>query len=465
MEDQKNNRAAPPSLDIQQDELYKKGFVYAMQNLDKYNTTVSKEIVAGITTFLTMSYIIVVNPGILSDGAGMSFAGVLTATVLVSALSSILMGLYANLPFALAPGMGINAFFAFTLVKFGGVPWQTALGAVFISGLIFILLSLFKVRSLIVEAIPLSLRRAIAGGIGLFIAFIGFQNAGFIKHNPITCVSFGGFSPQVILFIVGLLLTVLLIIFKVKGALLIGIIFTTLISIPIGRCPLTGDLKELVLFNGPLFTMPDFTSVFMKMDLKAAFTFGMIAPIFTFLFTDLFDSLSTFVGISQVANMLDAKGQPRNVGKALLVDAISTTMSGISGTSSGTSYIESAAGVEQGGRTGLTAIVVGLLFLPFMFISNVAAAIPSYAAAPALIIVGVYMMAGVKNIKFSDFEEGFPAFLGLILIPLTYSITQGIIWGFLSYTIIKMVRGKFGDIHWMMYVISGFSILALIFMY
>ena len=251
------------------DALYKRGFFYAMTHLDKYNTTVGKEILAGITTFLTMSYIIIVNPAILSDGTGMSFSGVLAATVLVSALSSILMGLYANLPFALAPGMGINAFFAITLVKLGGMPWETALGVVFLSGLIFILISAFKIRRLIVEAIPLCLRKALAGGLGLFLAMIGFMNAGFIVQNPVTGVSFGGFSPETFIFLIGLFATVLMIVFNVKGALLIGIIFTTIISVPVGRCPLfPSDFKTLVSFSGPVFTMPDFASVFLKMDIK-----------------------------------------------------------------------------------------------------------------------------------------------------------------------------------------------------
>jgi AGZA family xanthine/uracil permease-like MFS transporter len=441
---------------------YEKGFFWTIKNLDKFGTTIPKEVLAGITTFLTMSYIIIVNPQILSV-AGMDFSGVLTATILVCALSSILMGLYGNLPYGLAPGMGINAFFAFTLVKIQGIPWETALGAVFISGIIFIILSIFKVRRAIVAAIPLSLRRAIAAGIGLFIAFIGLKNAGFIVSNPATFVALGKLNAGVILFLIGLLITTLLIIYKVKSGLLIGIIATTVLAIPFGRLHFLGG-PLFVQLKGSIITFPNFSSVFFKLNIKDALTIGMIAPIFTFLFTDMFDSISTFVGISQVAGMLDDDGQPRNVGKALLVDAVSTTISGLVGSSSGTTYIESAAGVEEGGRTGLTAVVIGLLFLPFLFIANILKAVPIFATAPALVIVGVYMMEGIKEINFKDFEEGIPAFLGLILIPLTYSITQGIIWGFLSYTIIKMARGKFKEVHPMMYVISAFSILALILM-
>ncbi|MCD6318665.1 NCS2 family permease [Candidatus Aerophobetes bacterium] len=443
------------------EEYYKKGFFWSLKHLDSFKTTFSKELVAGLTTFLTMSYIIIVNPLILTDGTGMKFAGVLTATILVSSISSILMGLYANLPYGLAPGMGLNAFFTYTLVLTKKVSWETALGAVFISGIIFVILSIFKVRRVIVEAIPLSLRKAVAGGIGLFIAFIGFKNAGFIISSPVTFVTLGKFNSGVILFLIGLLITAILILYRVKGGLLLGIIITTLLALPFGRVSLF-DHNVLIKFTGNIFTLPDFKSVFLKMNIKGALTLGMIAPIFTFLFTDMFDSISTFVGIAEVADLTDKKGQPINVGKALLVDAISTTISGPLGTSSGTTYIESASGVEEGGRTGLTAVTTGLLFLPFLFFSNVIETIPSFATAPALVIVGVYMMNGIKEINFKDFEEGIPAFLGLILVPLSYSITQGIIWGFLSYTLIKVLRGKAKEIHPMMYIIALFSVLALI---
>ena len=437
-----------------------KGFFWSLKNLDKFNSSFSKEILAGLTTFLTMSYIVVVNPAMLSDGTGMPFSGVVTATILVCVLSSILMGLYANLPYGLAPGMGLNAFFAITLVKIQGIPWQTALGAVFLSGIVFILLSLFKVRRAIVAAIPLTLRRSIAAGIGLFITFIGLNNAGFIVPNEFTCVSRGAFTPQVYFFLAGLLLISILTIKKVKGGLLIGMAVTTIIAIPMGR--LFGGAK-LVEMSGSILTMPDFTSVFMQMDLKGALTIGMLAPIFTFLFTDMFDSISTFVGISEVSGMVDKKGQPKNVGKALLVDAVSTTLSGIVGSSSGTTYVESAAGVEEGGRTGLTAVVIGLLFLPLLFFSNIIRAVPAFATAPVMVIIGVYMIQGIGKINFKKLEEGIPAFLSLLLIPLTFSITQGIVWGFLSYTLIKLLLGKYKEISPMLYVITGFSVLALIF--
>ncbi len=420
--------------------------------LKENNTTPGRELIAGCTTFLTMSYIIFVNPQILS-ASGMSYSGVLSATVIVCALSSVLMGLYANLPFGLAPGMGINAFFTYTLVIGQGIEWQTALGAVFLSGLIFILLTLLKVRTYIVKAIPFSLRNAVAAGIGLFIAFIGFQEAGMIVSDPATLVSMGGFNPGVILFLSGLFLTSTLVIFKFKGALLAGILVTTLMGI------VTGDVS----LPSRIISTPDFSSVFFRLDIGSALVPAMLAPVFTFLFTDLFDSISTLMGVSQVAGLLDDEGQPKNIGKALMADAVSTTISGLSGTSSGTAYIESAAGVEAGGRTGLTAVVTGLLFIPFLFLGESAAVIPRYATSPALVIVGVYMISAIKEIDFRDLEEAIPAFLAMIMIPLTYSITQGIVWGFLSYTLFKLARGKARQLHPMMYLIFIFSLLALFY--
>ncbi|RKX95086.1 MAG: NCS2 family permease [Spirochaetes bacterium] len=425
-------------------------------------TNAGTEVIAGLATFLAMAYIIVVNPSILSK-TGMPFSGVLFATVLVSAFSSIAMGLYANLPFALAPGMGINAFFTFTLVLGMKVPWETALGAVFISGIIFIILSIFKVRITIVKAVPSSIRYAVAAGIGLFLTLIGFEEVGFIVHNPATIVGFGGLTLKVILFLVGLFITSILVIKKVKGALVIGIISTSIITLIVSLVgTATGALKEpIVTIPKAVFALPS-TSALFKLDIVGALKFGMIGPIFALLFTDMFDSISTFLGVAQVAGLIDKDGQPINVGKALLVDAGSTTISGLLGTSSGTTYIESAAGVEEGGRTGLTAVIAGLLFLPFMFLSPILSFIPSVATAPVLVIVGVFMMKPVTDLDWKKMDEAIPAFLALILVPLTYSITQGIIWGFLSYTIIKLLIGKAKDIHWMLYIIDAFAILALI---
>jgi len=429
--------------------------------LSARGSSVKTEVRAGVATFLTMAYIIFVNPSILSQ-TGMPFEGVLFATVLVCAVSSVFMGLYANLPFALAPGMGINAFFTFSLVMGMGVPWQTALGAVFVSGVVFIVLSVLKVRELIVQAIPDSIRYAVAAGIGLFLALIGLKSVNFIVGDPATLVSFGGLSPQVIIFVVGLLGSGFLIIKKVRGALIYGIIGTSVIALIVSAIVVAGGGDGFASPPEGVFSWPS-TDVLFKLDIGGALAVGMILPIFTLLFTDMFDSISTFVGVSEVGGFIDQKtGQPENVGKALLVDAVSTTISGVLGTSSGTTYIESAAGVEEGGRTGLTAVVAGLLFLPFMFLSPLLSFIPSVATAPILVLIGIFMVRPLLKIEWSNFEVAIPAFLALILIPLTYNITQGIVWSFLVYSGIKVLRGKFGEIPVMLWIIDLFAVLALI---
>lgn len=431
--------------------------------LSELGTDVRTEVRAGFATFLTMAYIIVVNPAILS-ATGMPVEGVVFATIMVSALSSILMGVTANLPFALAPGMGINAFFTYNIVLgIEGMTWQTALGAVFISGIVFIILSVFKVREMIVAAIPRSLRYAVASGIGLFLAFIGFQWAGFITASPATLVEFGGLSPQVIIFAVGLFATSWMVIKKIPGALIIGIVATSAIAVVASLVLESTGAEGFVTLPSRAFSLPSL-AVFLQLDIAGALTAGMILPIFTLLFTDMFDSISTFVGVSEVGGFTDKKtGQPRNVGKALFVDAISTTLSGLFGTSSGTTYIESAAGVEEGGRSGLTAVVAGLLFLPFLFLSPLIQFVPQVAVAPVVVLVGVFMIKPVLSIDWGNFEESIPAFLALILIPLTYNITQGIVWGFLSYTVIKVLVGKPKDVTPMLWVVDVFAVAALVY--
>jgi len=430
--------------------------------LEKNGTSIKTEVLAGISTFLMMAYIIVVNPGILST-AGMPFSGVLFATVMVSALSSIAMGLYSNLPYSLAPGMGINAFFTYSIVLGMNVGWQTALGAVFISGICFIILSLTGLRTEIVKSIPASLRLALAAGIGLFLALIGLESVGFIVPNKATVVGFGGLSVTVILFMTGLIFTSLLMIRRVTGAFIIGILFTSFLSLVVSSLgSWAGWLKT------PIVTMPDrifalpTLDVFFKLDIAGALTVGMTMPVFTFLFVDLFDSLASFVGIAEAAKRVDDDGTPINIGKALMIDAFSTTLSGLLGTSSGTVYVESAAGIEEGGRTGLTAVVTGLLFLPFAFLSPVLSFIPTAATAPVLVLVGVFMAKPLTDIKWKNFEESIPAFLAVIMIPLTFSITQGVIWGFLVYTFIKLFLGKAKEIHWLIYMIDLFSIIPLV---
>jgi AGZA family xanthine/uracil permease-like MFS transporter len=425
--------------------------------LKKNNTTIATEVIAGASSFLATAYIIVVNPAILSQ-TGMPFAAVLTATVLVSFFSSLMMGLYAKNPILVAPGMGLNAFFTFTVVLGMKVPWQTALGAVFWSGVVFLLLSVFNVRTHIVKAIPKQLRYAITAGIGLFITLIGFTSAKFIIANPATIIGIGAIKPALITFVAGFFVMAILLIRKVKGAILFGILFTTLAAYPIGRY--WGGIDPLVSYKG-IFALPNFSLLF-KLDLVGSLKWSFLPVIFAFVFTDMFDSLSTFIGLAEAANLLDADGEPQNVKQSLLTDAVSTTLASLVGSSPGTAYIESAVGIGSGGRTGLTAVVGALLFLPFLFLAPLLSVIPAVATAPALVLVGVFMLQSVTKINWTQLDDAIPAFLALVLIPFTYSITQGIIWGFLSYTILKVFCGKAKQVSLALWLIDAFAILALI---
>lgn len=422
------------------------------------------EILAGVSTFLATMYIIVVNPAILSQ-SGMSFNGVLTATVLLSFFSSLMMGIYAKNPIVVAPGMGMNAFFTFTAVKGMGISWQVALGAVFWAGVLFLLLSVFNIRSQIVKAIPKPLRYAISAGIGLFITLIGFANAKFIVANPATILGITSLhDPIIITFLIGLAVTMILLVKRVQGGIIIGILFTTFLAIPIGR--LWGDAsainfgqKTLVTWQG-VFSAPDFSLLF-QLDIINSLKISLIPVIFAFVFTDLFDSLSTFVGVAEAADLYDADGEPLNIKQSLLTDAVATTLAGLLGTSPGTAYIESAVGISQGGRTGITAITAGLLFLPFMFLSPLLGIIPAIATAPALIVVGVLMIKPITKIKWDKLDDAIPAFLAMVLIPFTYSITQGIIWGFLAWTVIKIATNQSKEVSWMLIIIDIFALWAL----
>lgn len=424
----------------------------------KSQTKRSTEIIAGMSTFLATSYIIVVNPGILSK-TGMPFAAVLTATVLVSFFSSLIMGLYAKNPIVVAPGMGLNAFFTFSVALGMNVPWQTALGAVFWSGIVFLLLSIFNVRTAIVKAIPKPLRYAIAAGMGLFITLIGFSSAKFIVANPATIIGVNKLNPTTITFLTGLMVTAFLLIKNVKGAFLIGILFTTLAAYPLGRW--WGTSNSTIIHWQGIFAAPDF-GLIGKLDLVHSLKWSFLPIIFAFVFTDMFDSLSTFIGLAEAANLLDEDGEPQHVQRSLLTDAVSTTIAGLLGSSPGTAYVESAVGIKAGGRTGLTAIVAGVLFLPFLFLAPLLSVIPAIATAPALVLVGVFMMAPVLKIKWGQPDEAIPAFLAMVLIPFTYSITQGIIWGFLSWTILKIATGKKAEVSPALLVIDVFVVLALV---
>ncbi|WP_020598110.1 NCS2 family permease [Spirosoma panaciterrae] len=422
------------------------------------------EILAGISTFLATMYIIVVNPAILSQ-AGLPFSGVLTATVLLSFFCSLMMGLYARNPIVVAPGMGMNAFFTFTAVKGMGIQPEVALGAVFWAGVLFLLMSVLNLRSAIVRAIPQPLRYAVSAGIGLFITLIGFENAKFIIANPATLVGIAHLNDPIILtFVFGLLLTSVLVIRDVPGAIIIGIVLTTLVAWPIGRwwgdaSAINFGQKTLVNFQS-VWATPDF-SLLGKLDLMGSLSWSLWPVIFAFAFTDLFDSLSTFVGVAEAGALQDEQGNPRNLNRSLLTDAVATTLAGILGTSPGTAYIESAVGIAQGGRTGLTAIVAGCCFLPFLFLSPLLSVIPAIATAPALVLVGAFMMKPVTRIHWAKLDDALPAFLALVLIPFSYSITQGLIWGFLSWTVIKLAIGKTNELPLSLWVVDIFCVLAL----
>lgn len=424
-------------------------------------STLKTESLAGLTTFLTMMYIIVVNPMLLAQ-AGIPYAAVLTATVLVSAISSILMGVFAKNPIALAPGMGLNSFFTYTIVLQMHVSWQVALGAVFWSGILFVLMSVFNVRKKIVEAIPQQLRYAMACGIGLFISFIGFKNAGIIVSNPDTLVSFGHITSVSAIFLIGFIITAILICRKTPGALILGIIITTLLATIIGRF-LDPTQQTIVNWHG-FFAWPSFAAFF-QLDLLRSLHYSLWPVLFTLAFTNLFDSLSTFMGVAHAGNLLDESGEPRNLKASLTIDAFSSVLAGLFGSSSATSYIESATGIEEGGRTGLTAVVVGLLFLPFLFLSPLAEAVPAIATAPALILVGVFMMRPILHIHWVALDDAIPAFITIILIPLTYSITQGIIWGILTWLFIKIALKKYAEVNFTFIILALFSALLIYIMF
>lgn len=421
---------------------------------DPAKTTIRTEMLAGITTFLTMSYILAVNPSMFSQLDGMSAGAVFTATALAAVVGSLTMALWAKLPFGLAPGMGLNAFFVFTVCMGMGYSWQFALTAVFIEGLIFIILTLTNLREAIVNAIPASLKNAIGAGIGLFIAFIGLQNAGIIANNDATLVSLGeitGGSP--LLGLIGLVITGVLVVKDVRGGLLIGILLTTLIGIPMG----------ITNYQGLVSAPHSLSDIFCKFEWDHIFTLDMVVVVFTFLFIDMFDTIGTLVGVCTKANMLNPDGTIPRVKQAFMADAIATTVGACLGTSTTTTYVESASGVAQGGRTGLTAFVVACCFAISLFFSPIFLAIPSAATAPVLVIVGLFMLGPIKNIKLDDYAESIPAFITIVMMPLAYSISDGILLGMISYVVLNVLCGNFKRITPAMYVLAILFILKYIF--
>ncbi len=427
--------------------------------LEENNTNVKTEVLAGITTFMTMAYILVVNPIILSE-TGMDFGGIFTATALSALVATLMMALYANYPFALAPGMGLNAFFAFTVVLGPmGKPWEFALTAVLIEGIIFILLSFIKAREAIFESIPLNLKNAVSVGIGLFISFIGLSGAGIVKAGNGTLVALGELtSGAPLLAIIGIIITGLLLIKNVKGALLIGIVITTIIGIPMGVTILPENFNTIVSMPPSL---KDVAFKFVGFD--QIFSFEMLVVVFTFLFVDIFDTVGTLAGVATKANMLDEEGKLPRVGAALMSDAVGTIVGACLGTSTVTTYVESASGVAEGGRTGMTSLVTAAMFGVALFFAPLFTLVPSAATAPALVIVGLFMMSPITKIDFNDYTEAIPAFLTIVMMPFAYSIAEGIVFGMVSYVILKAISGKFKDISWVMWILSLLFVLRFIF--
>ncbi|QTD63569.1 NCS2 family permease [Acinetobacter towneri] len=420
------------------------GMLERLFKLSENKTTFRTEILAGVTTFLTMCYIIIVNPMILSE-TGMDHGAVFVATCLAAAIGCLVMGIVANYPIALAPGMGLNAYFTYSVCLGMGVPWQTALAAVFVSGIIFIAISMFKIREAIVNAIPMSLKLAIGGGIGLFLALIALKNAGVIVDNPATLVGLGDLKqPTVLLALLGFLMVVVMHHFKVRGAIIISILVLTAISTALG-------LSE---FKGVVGEIPSLAPTFMQMDFEGLFTASLIGVIFVFFLVDLFDSTGTLVGVSHRAGLLQDGKLPR-LKKALFADSSAIVAGAALGTSSTTPYIESSAGVAAGGRTGLTAVIVGLLFIACLFLAPLAQSVPGFATAPALLFVGVLMIQGIVHIDWDDITEAVPAFLTVVFMPFTYSIADGIAMGFISYALIKLLTGKAKSVPYMVWIIAA----------
>lgn len=425
--------------------------------LTERKTTTRTEILAGITTFLTMSYIIFVNPSILAD-AGIPKEAALAATIYGSVFCTLLMALWANFPVAVAPGMGLNAFFTYTVVLGAGLSWQTALGAVFISGVAFFLLTITGVRQKIVDGVPPLLKSSISVGIGLFIAFIGLKNSGIVVSNKETFVSLGNITetgPLLALF--GLLVASFLMAKKKKGALLISILLTTIAAMAVRFIDYPHAAKDIADFS-----LPSLSDTFLAMDLKGAFAYGILSILFSFTIVELFDNLATLIGLSKKAGLADANGKIPNLDRALQADAVGTMASAAMGGTVMNAYVENATGISEGGRTGLTALTTGVLFFLTLFFAPLIAFVPSVATAPILILVGALMLSEIKSISFEDFTDVIPAFLTIVLMPLTFSIAQGLAFGFISYTILKVTTGKQKEVHWMMYVISAAFIINFI---
>ena len=422
--------------------------------LSERKTDVKTELMAGFTTFMTMSYILAVNPQMLSQ-TGMDKGGVFTASVIASIIAMVCMAFLANLPFGLAPGMGLNAFFTFTVVKTLGYTWQFALTAVFLEGIVFLILSLFKVREMIFDAIPINLKKAVSCGIGLFIALVGLVNSGIILQGEGTVLQLGNLlSRESVVFIVGLFIIALLLAREIKGALMYGILASTILALILGVSKYQG--------GSPITLPPSLAPVAFKIQFDKIFTFDMFTVVFTFLFVDIFDTVGTLVGVSAKAGMLDEQGKLKEASPALLADAIGTTMGALLGTSTVTTFVESASGVAEGGRTGLTALSTAFFFFLSLFLFPVFGMIPAQATGPALVIVGLFMLSSIKEIDFYEYSEAIPAFITIIAMPFCYSIAEGISFGMISYVLIKLLAGKRKDISILMYILAIVFVLRII---
>lgn len=440
-----------------------------LQALDRYfqvtqsGSTLGREARAGVTTFLTMAYILFVNPSILGkaiqlgEGAN-TFGQLLCATAIAAAIGTVGMGLFARYPFATAPGMGLNAYFTFTVVLSQGVPWKTALGCVFLSGLVAVAIAVFGLRESTIRAFPVSIKRATASGIGLFLAIIGCVNAGIVVSNPATIVSLGSLSSAgPLLAFGGLLITAILLAMKIRGAILIGILVTTALAI-LTKAPVYLGQPFGGFTNGVIAAPAWPVDLAFALDLKGALSLGLLTTILSMFFVDFFDTAGTLVGLAEKAGFTDSQGNLPRGSKAFIADGMATTLGAVAGTSSTTTYIESMSGIEDGGRTGLTALTVAALFLLSVCFWPLASAIPAAATAPALIVVGAMMMSSVANIDWNDYRQAIPAFLTMVGMPLTYSISNGIAFGIISFTIINAVSGRLKDVHWLMYPISALLI-------
>lgn len=432
------------------DNVKENSFLERRFKLKENGTDVRTEVVAGLTTFMTMAYILIVNPNMLSE-TGMDWGGVFTATAVAAIIGTVAMALLANYPFALAPGMGLNAFFTYSVVFGMSKSWQFALTAVFIEGIVFIILSLFKVREAIFNSIPMNLKKAVSVGIGLFIALIGFINSGIVVADEGTVIALGNItSAGPLLSLIGLVIMGLFLAKNIKGALLIGILITTIIGIPMGVTSLP---------EGIIQAPPSVSQVAFQFEWSQIFTFDMLIVVFTFLFVDVFDTVGTLVGVSTKAGMLDKDGKLPRVSRALMADAIGTTAGACLGTSTVTTFVESASGVSEGGRTGLTSLTTAGMFFLALFLSPIFGMIPGEATAPALVLVGLAMMSSVGEIDFKDYTEAIPAFLAIVMMPFAYSIAEGIVFGMVSYVILKLISGRSKEISGVMWVLALLFIL------